>query len=66
MSPERDLSPRGYGRGWSEPLARGFWPRLAQRLREPATEHEYWLAIAICIAGSWWLMPLVVRLLLPG
>jgi hypothetical protein len=27
----------GYGRGWSEPLAKGRWARMRQRMREPAT-----------------------------
>ncbi len=35
---------KGYGRGWGEPLAKGRWARMRQRMREPATTRDWWIA----------------------
>ena len=53
----------GYGRGWGEEKAVGFWPRFRQRMREPATTNDWiWVlagttmfyGAAIWLIG-WWL-----------
>ena len=38
------VATKGYGKGWSEPLAQGRWARFRQRLREPATKNDCALA----------------------
>lgn len=47
----------GYGRGWGEEKASGFWPRVSQRMREPATTDDWIWAIAfflVCFAALPW------------
>jgi hypothetical protein len=40
----------GYGRGWSEPLAKGRWNRFKQKMREPATKDDFAIVWVVMLA----------------